>query len=237
MPNRRIEGINLSNALGIKTPDRQLCYSITTPQHVDQGHAPDLKIDNVSEFIEWGEGGDYVGTSFSELDRYAFVMPNTPTLTLHGTLNDRRYVTFAVASSGQTSAGPLKVRFATSKPGWVDVQFSGDWQYEPELAAILTNGHQAYRQRGFTQTGTLGGVVSASFHCEIKNLKEVHFRMCGLQRFVAYGIATSAGMPGSPRIAEEHLSPTLAGKPPIWTGALPQEESDPSRAPAEHPAE
>jgi len=55
----------------------------------------------------------------------------------------------------------------------------------------------------------------------------VHFQMCGVQRFVVTGIAASPGTSAPPLIATEHLSPTLAGQPPLSTAPLPEQEPDP----------
>jgi hypothetical protein len=223
----KIELPKVLGGLALKPLDRQLCYEILSPRNAERGEAPSLKIEGTSESAKWADGGDSDEHTFVQVSRHIFASPGTPTLTLHGTLDDKNYQTFAITKSGQTTAGPLKLEYAAAEPGWTQITVRGNWQFDAQLAVIRRNGHQAFRSDGMSMSWPMGRALSARFYCPLSDIAEVHFQMCGVQRFVVTGIAANPGTPAPPRIATEHLHPTLAGQPALHS-ALPEQEPDPT---------
>src|SRR5204862_7572601 len=115
-----------------------------------------------------------------QLDRFAFHKPSAAKLTIRGELDDREYETFAIAKPGQTQAGPLKVEW-DSKPTKTKVTFSGDWEFPGEIAMINSRGNQEMFDVGSGWNTAFGHSRNATFMCKVSEIREVHFRMCGIQ--------------------------------------------------------
>ena len=136
-------------------------------------------------------------------------------------MDDREYETFAIAKPGQTQAGPLKVEW-DSKPTKTKVTFSGDWEFPGEIAMINTRGNQEMFDVGSGWNTAFGHSRNATFMCKVSEIREVHFRMCGIQRFTISDVAADPGTQTSPKVSIEHVHPTLNGHGPVWTGKLPE---------------
>jgi hypothetical protein len=112
------------------------------------------------------------------------------------------------------------VDFSKTNEGKASVKFTGDWQYPDEIVAIKRNGKRA-REGIATSMSFFGHSATAEFDCAPEDVAEVHFRMCGIQRFVIEGIAADPGVKTTPRLRVEHIHPTLNGQGPARNGKVP----------------